>query len=189
MAMSVMTNATPSVSDPVYPTAESTRDAGSGVLGDCRSRARHANERSSPKRKRTATIGERPDLLPPGPLAILGAGGYLMRRFRPAQTEPRLAVINAASVDGRRHTAGGAWRQCNDTIAVVPSGCKSKFSTPRRSAKSMRPSPPLRASGPTPYSSGQTRFFSVAVCNLSPWRSVKGFQRFILCVSMSWPAG
>ena len=121
MAMSVMTNATPSVSDPVYPTAESTRDAGSGVLGDCRSRARHANERSSPKRKRTATIGERPDLLPPGPLAILGAGGYLMRRFRPAQTEPRLAVINAASVDGRRHTAGGAWRQCNDTIAVVPS--------------------------------------------------------------------
>ena len=54
-------------------------------------------------------------------LAILGAGGYLMRRFRPARTEPRLAVINAASVDGRRHTAGGAWRQCNDTIAVVPS--------------------------------------------------------------------
>jgi len=35
-------------------------------------------------------------------LAILGAGGYLMRRFRPARTEPRLAVINAASVDGRR---------------------------------------------------------------------------------------
>jgi flagellar protein FliO/FliZ len=35
-------------------------------------------------------------------LAILGAGGYLMRRFRPARTEPRLAVINAASVDGHR---------------------------------------------------------------------------------------
>ena len=54
-------------------------------------------------------------------LAILGAGGYLIWRFRPARTEPRLEVINAASVDGRRHTAGGAWRQCNDTIAVVPS--------------------------------------------------------------------
>jgi len=38
-------------------------------------------------------------------LAILGAGGYLMRRFRPARTEPRLAVINAASVDGRRRLA------------------------------------------------------------------------------------
>ena len=35
-------------------------------------------------------------------LAILGAGGYLMRRFRPARTEPRLAVINAANVDGHR---------------------------------------------------------------------------------------
>ena len=35
-------------------------------------------------------------------LAILGAGGYLIWRFRPARTEPRLEVINAASVDGRR---------------------------------------------------------------------------------------
>jgi hypothetical protein len=35
-------------------------------------------------------------------LAILGAGGYLIRRFRPGRTEPRLEVINAASVDGRR---------------------------------------------------------------------------------------
>jgi hypothetical protein len=34
-------------------------------------------------------------------LAILGVGGYLMRRFRP-RTEPRLAVIDAASVDARR---------------------------------------------------------------------------------------
>jgi hypothetical protein len=35
-------------------------------------------------------------------LAVLGVGGYLMRRFRPARTEPRLAVIDAASVDARR---------------------------------------------------------------------------------------
>jgi hypothetical protein len=35
-------------------------------------------------------------------LAMLGVGGYLMRRFRPARTEPRLAVIDAASVDARR---------------------------------------------------------------------------------------
>jgi flagellar protein FliO/FliZ len=35
-------------------------------------------------------------------LAMLGIGGYLMRRFRPTRTEPRLAVIDAASVDGRR---------------------------------------------------------------------------------------
>jgi hypothetical protein len=33
---------------------------------------------------------------------MLGIGGYLMRRFRPSRTEPRLAVIDAASVDGRR---------------------------------------------------------------------------------------
>jgi len=39
-------------------------------------------------------------------LAVLGAGGYLMRRFRAARAprgrQPRLAVIDAASVDGSR---------------------------------------------------------------------------------------
>ena len=36
-------------------------------------------------------------------LAMLGVGGYLMRRFSgPRGRQPRLAVINAASVDGRR---------------------------------------------------------------------------------------
>jgi hypothetical protein len=35
-------------------------------------------------------------------LATLGAVGYLTRRFRPTRTEPRLAVIDAASVDGLR---------------------------------------------------------------------------------------
>jgi flagellar protein FliO/FliZ len=35
-------------------------------------------------------------------LAMLAAGAYLVRRFRLARTEPRLALIDAASVDGRR---------------------------------------------------------------------------------------
>jgi flagellar protein FliO/FliZ len=36
-------------------------------------------------------------------LAMLGVVGYLMRRFSgPRGRQPRLAVINAASVDGRR---------------------------------------------------------------------------------------
>jgi hypothetical protein len=35
-------------------------------------------------------------------LATLGAVGYLTRWFRPTRTEPRLAVIDAASVDGLR---------------------------------------------------------------------------------------
>ena len=36
-------------------------------------------------------------------LAMLGVGGYLMRRFSgPRGRQPRLAVINAASIDGRR---------------------------------------------------------------------------------------
>src|SRR5271169_2122991 len=43
-------------------------------------------------------------------LAVLGAGGYLMRRFSggnltalgPRGRQPRLSVIDAASVDGRR---------------------------------------------------------------------------------------
>jgi hypothetical protein len=35
-------------------------------------------------------------------LATLGAGAYLTRRFRPARTERRLVVIDAASVDGLR---------------------------------------------------------------------------------------
>jgi flagellar biogenesis protein FliO len=35
-------------------------------------------------------------------LAMLGIGGYLMRRIRPARTEPRLAVIDGASVGARR---------------------------------------------------------------------------------------
>ena len=50
-------------------------------------------------------------------------------------------------------------------------------------------SPPWRASALTAFTSRQTRFFSVAVCKLSPWRRVTGFQLFILCLSMSWPAG
>jgi hypothetical protein len=35
-------------------------------------------------------------------LAMLAAGVYLVRRFRLARTEPRLALIDTASVDGRR---------------------------------------------------------------------------------------
>ena len=41
----------------------------------------------------------------------------------------------------------------------APSGCKSRFSTPRRSARSTRPLPPLSASAPMPSSSRGDAFF------------------------------
>ena len=48
-----------------------------------------------------------------------------------------------------------------------PSGYKSRFSTPRRSARSMRPLPALRASARTPSSWLRTHSSSAAACNLS----------------------
>src|SRR6516165_8925248 len=50
----------------------------------------------------------------------------------------------------------------------VPSGCKPRSSTPRRSARLMRSLPALRASGPTPSSSRQTGFSLAVPCNLLP---------------------
>ena len=49
-----------------------------------------------------------------------------------------------------------------------PSGCKSRFSTPRRSARSMRPLPPLRTSAPMPSSSLPTYSSPAAACKLPP---------------------
>ena len=49
-----------------------------------------------------------------------------------------------------------------------PSGSKSRSSTPVRSARSMRPLPPLRASAPMPSSSLATHSSSAAAASLSP---------------------
>jgi putative ABC transport system substrate-binding protein len=50
----------------------------------------------------------------------------------------------------------------------APPGCKSGSSTPLRSARSMRPLPPLRASAPMPSSSLATHSSPAAACNLPP---------------------
>ena len=49
---------------------------------------------------------------------------------------------------------------------LPPWGCKSRYSTPRRSPRSMRPLPPLRASASMPSSSLPTEASSTAACNL-----------------------
>ena len=64
-----------------------------------------------------------------------------------------------------------------------------RFSTPRPSARSMRPLPRLSASDPMPYSSLPTHSSSAAPCNLPPWRRATGFRRLMCCVIMWQPAG
>src|SRR5262249_8086342 len=49
-----------------------------------------------------------------------------------------------------------------------PSDCKSRFSTPRRSARSMRPLPILRATAPTPFSLLPTDSSSATAVSLPP---------------------
>ena len=61
----------------------------------------------------------------------------------------RVAVLlNPANASATESTVTRSCRKPHP-----PSGCKSRFSTPRPSARSMRPLPPLSASAPTPSSS------------------------------------
>ena len=73
-------------------------------------------------------------------LAMLGVVGYLMRRFSgPRGRQPRLAVINAASVDGRRQLV----LVRRDNISNIDrTGAAATAPAPVREPKASRSLPP-----------------------------------------------
>jgi len=62
-------------------------------------------------------------------------------------------------------------------------------STPARSARSIRPSPPLCESGRMPFLSCPTHFSPTAGCNWPTWRRARGFRLLMHSVFQSKSAG
>ena len=72
---------------------------------------------------------------------------------------------------------------------LVPWGCKSTCSTPIAAARSMRPTPLLCASAPTPSSLVPAPFSPADVSNWPSSQRAMRFQRSMRCVTMRKPAG
>ena len=81
---------------------------------------------------------------------------------------PRPFVLPCSSI---RPTLRAPRTPCGKCSKPPPlSGCKFRASTPVRSARSMWPLPPLRASAPMLSSSPPTGSLTAASCNLPHWR-------------------
>jgi putative tryptophan/tyrosine transport system substrate-binding protein len=72
--------------------------------------------------------------------------------------------------------------------AAPPLDCKSKFLTPQRSARSIRPLRPWRANAPMRSSSLPTGSSTPDVCNLQPSQRATRFRRHTRTVMLSPPA-
>ena len=79
---------------------------------------------------------------------------------------PRLFVLQCWSIRAMPQSPSPRFGKCRKPPR--PSDCKSRSSTPVRSARSMQPLPPLRASAPMPSLSLPTHFSQAAAGSLLP---------------------
>ena len=106
----------------------------------------------------------------------------LLRELVPAAT--RVAVLVNPANTANTETTLKMWNRLR-----ALSGCRSRCSTPTPATRSMRPSRPLCASGPTPSSSPAAPSSPAGVSNWSNWRHATRSPRHTRGANMSKSAG